>query len=755
MIISPNIQERMTKAARATEAPVLRDGQIVEGKILKIHPNNRAEIQIGSHKMVAEVTTSLSVGRQYHFQVQANDNVIQLKVIGEHLKKDPKANIAQLVQQLGLKPSKVNVAFVQQLMQERIPYNQTQLVQAAQILEKAPVKSEAMQILKEMFQTRMPITNNVFQALLATREQGVSNLLHQLQQSIQADTKATPTEKRLLQAIQQLMNRPVTLEQKLTNEMIRRDSPLVSLLKLSGHIPSRANMQHVLSNHLNSLQQPSSTSQSMNQQATSTMNRANEANLINSSQVTGGRDTGNRSLTSTDSTAQSQKVMNRPNDPNAVLRQSEAASTASNRIQQGLENQAVNRQLFMNDTSMTNRQVILQALQSTMSEQELTNKTSASPEIKHDQTSTSQQATNQTQNRLPVFEQVIKSLFPNEQMTDKNISTRYASMQETMQHMLTNESSIQRASSRILNVFQGLQTGSLTEDQLVLARHMIQEQLMPQLQETMKQNMQTVIEKPTKENQQMLAQQLQAMSQKETYNIIRMVTTETADEKNWQQLPIQRQFISHVTQFMQALGMKDEHMLKQTIQQSFEQASSMQGQQIESESIKSMLLQLSNSQNTIGAERIQHMLYFINGMQLQSVQESNQFLHAAMQVPGEKLGLNEDMYMQFEGQKTADDTIDPDYCRILFVLHLEKIDQTIIDMHVQKRIISITIYNENEHLRQMMNVLQGPLKKKLHGMDYQVSSISLKPLYERAMPEQVKTLREPQKSEEERFDFRI
>src|SRR5699024_4959171 len=161
MIISPNIQERMTKAARATEAPVLRDGQIVEGKILKIHPNNRAEIQIGSHKMVAEVTTSLSVGRQYHFQVQANDNVIQLKVIGEQMKQDQKANNSQLIKQLGLKHSKVNVAFVQQLMHERISLNQTQLVQAAQILEKAPVNSEAMQILKEMFQTRMPITDNV------------------------------------------------------------------------------------------------------------------------------------------------------------------------------------------------------------------------------------------------------------------------------------------------------------------------------------------------------------------------------------------------------------------------------------------------------------------------------------------------------------------------------------------------------------------------------------------------------------------
>src|SRR5699024_3772854 len=183
---------------------------------------------------------------------------------------------------------------------------------------------------------------------------------------------------------------------------------------------------------------------------------------------------------------QSQNVMNRPIDVSAVLRQGEAATlnrqtnmaetTPTSRLQPGLENQAVNRQLFTNDTSMTNRQVILQALQSTMAEQQSTNRTITSPEMKSDQTSTTtQQATNQTQARLPMVEQVIKALYTNEQMTDKNISNRYVAMQQTMQHMLANESSIQIASNRILNVFQGLKTGYLTEDQFVLARHMVQE----------------------------------------------------------------------------------------------------------------------------------------------------------------------------------------------------------------------------------------------------------------------------------------
>src|SRR5690625_6203442 len=59
-----------------------RDGQIVQGKILKLFPNNRAEIQIGNHKLVAEITTSLQINKQYFFQVQADDSLIHLKEIG-------------------------------------------------------------------------------------------------------------------------------------------------------------------------------------------------------------------------------------------------------------------------------------------------------------------------------------------------------------------------------------------------------------------------------------------------------------------------------------------------------------------------------------------------------------------------------------------------------------------------------------------------------------------------------------------------
>ena len=48
---------------------VLRNGQIVQGEILKIYPDNKAEIRIGTHRFIAETNTPLVIGKRYFFQV--------------------------------------------------------------------------------------------------------------------------------------------------------------------------------------------------------------------------------------------------------------------------------------------------------------------------------------------------------------------------------------------------------------------------------------------------------------------------------------------------------------------------------------------------------------------------------------------------------------------------------------------------------------------------------------------------------------
>src|SRR5699024_3997090 len=69
------------------------------------------------------------------------------------------------------------------------------------------------------------------------------------------------------------------------------------------------------------------------------------------------------------------------------------------------------------------------------------------------------------------------------------------------------------------------------------------------------------------------------------------------------------------------------------------------------QTMKGLLLQLTQQNDSLG-ERAQHVLHFINGLQLQSVHETSHFIQASLQVPGEKIGLNNDLFMEFESKKT-------------------------------------------------------------------------------------------------------
>src|SRR5690606_33031469 len=80
---------------------VLRNGQIVQGEILKIYPDNKAEIRIGTHRFIAETNTPLVIGKRYFFQVSENQNqVIQLKVIADAMKQNVEQNLLQLLDKL-------------------------------------------------------------------------------------------------------------------------------------------------------------------------------------------------------------------------------------------------------------------------------------------------------------------------------------------------------------------------------------------------------------------------------------------------------------------------------------------------------------------------------------------------------------------------------------------------------------------------------------------------------------------------------
>src|SRR5690625_5377323 len=112
-----------------------------------------------------------------------------------------------------------------------------------------------------------------------------------------------------------------------------------------------------------------------------------------------------------------------------------------------------------------------------------------------------------------------------------------------------------------------------------------------------------------------------------------------------------------------------------------------------------MLLQYIEQSDTQTSERLQSFVHLLNGLQLQSIYETNHFIYASIAISGEKLYLNHDIQLEFESKKTPDGKINPDIFRIIFILFLIHLRKTMIDMQIQNRIVSLTIFNDDQRDR--------------------------------------------------------
>ncbi|WP_077621979.1 hypothetical protein [Sediminibacillus massiliensis] len=173
-------------------------------------------------------------------------------------------------------------------------------------------------------------------------------------------------------------------------------------------------------------------------------------------------------------------------------------------------------------------------------------------------------------------------------------------------------------------------------------------------------------------------------------------------------------FLSKLFHFQSLLGIGYENQLKQ--------------QKYSENTLKSILFQFVQSGN-ISTEQSETLLNFITGLQLNSIQENSESIHLNYQLPGDHIGINKDIRVEFEGRKGKNGEIDSDYCSILFYLELDKLKETVVNMNVESRRVNLTIYNKQERgLEQLLSTYKSILKEKLNELDYQLTSISLKPL---------------------------
>lgn len=165
-------------------------------------------------------------------------------------------------------------------------------------------------------------------------------------------------------------------------------------------------------------------------------------------------------------------------------------------------------------------------------------------------------------------------------------------------------------------------------------------------------------------------------------------------------------------------------------------------------SLKGQLLQFIQTQGN-SASRAESLLQFIQGMQLQMVQETAHMLSVHMQIPAVIGTLRSDVHVQLEGKKTPDNSLDPNYCRIVFDLDLASLERTFIDMHVQNKQVSFVIYNDFPMLKSIARGLEPSLIENLRKIDYIVTSIRYQSLQEK--PKQSSHVRQ----EKEGIDLKI
>ncbi|MER2036681.1 MAG: hypothetical protein ABS944_00950 [Solibacillus sp.] len=119
----------------------------------------------------------------------------------------------------------------------------------------------------------------------------------------------------------------------------------------------------------------------------------------------------------------------------------------------------------------------------------------------------------------------------------------------------------------------------------------------------------------------------------------------------------------------------------------------------------------------------------LNGMQLLSSENGHQH-QLIMQVPLEFFGKKMDATLQWNGRMKDDGKIDANFARILFYLNMESLQQTVIDMQVQNRVVTLNVYNDLPNLELLASSLKASLKNGLADKEYILSGVFIKPFGE-------------------------
>lgn len=164
-------------------------GQVFQGRILKLFPNQIAEVQVGNHKLIAALEVPLSAGERYWFQVLSGEGKIHLKVLPvDEKNQNNHASLSHLLKQMNIQGTKESLELLNFFIKEELPVSKENFHSVMGLLKDSAMDKEDLAIVKEMMLRNLPMTKEVFSSI-SSKSESLHNLIQNLQ--IQLDSQSS------------------------------------------------------------------------------------------------------------------------------------------------------------------------------------------------------------------------------------------------------------------------------------------------------------------------------------------------------------------------------------------------------------------------------------------------------------------------------------------------------------------------------------------------------------------------------------
>lgn len=153
---------------------------------------------------------------------------------------------------------------------------------------------------------------------------------------------------------------------------------------------------------------------------------------------------------------------------------------------------------------------------------------------------------------------------------------------------------------------------------------------------------------------------------------------------------------------------------------------------IGTESLKSALMSLAGGADTPPhvRETAGQLIQQITGQQLLLSPERNNsvFTHVTMFIPLKDASGEQTASVQIQTRRGRRGELDADNCRLLFNLSMKSLGDTLVDVQITDKIVSLQLWNDHPSIAGLVESSREELSAKLGGAGYQLLSMRTKPL---------------------------